>query len=533
MGSKPKQFTRPAPKKKPAKAAALVTADDYQEAADFEEAAGGKHRAGDAVKSARAFVRALELYETGVAKHPRDFDLAYNKARLELEISQQPAILEHVGLDLPEWLERTRASHQHALQLNEENPDVLFNTAQVLTSLAEQLCEDDREDEAVPLLQNALEHLSSCLSRQEMMYEQHKLDFPDTEDGGVALEQPDSTQEQAVPSPAVNMSEQQSAVVETPVSPSDLLDTVYASLSALTTLAPLSDEKALQTLGDFARQLTESKAPNYISLLPVDEQDQARISTAISRASFIAAYASAQFEHQMIELETYIERLSAFDIPGKDSNVEALVAEAEARTELVMSTMDRFGESPDLPATLCWKEATISQDLYTKATKLPTSSTTTKSESKAPETNKAHLYKSKGDLEILRHRLTQIPHTDLSPSTSNSAETLIHNAQTYYKGAMNLSHAAAAASGGGGGGSEEEDWEAVEEEAKQRWGIAKKIAGLLYRGGDDGSNHDGDEEDEEEDFMEALESCVEEGLIGQELAEAIFARQAGSAGSSK
>lgn len=168
--AKSKQFTRPAPKKKPAKAAALVTADDYQEAADFEEAAGGKHRAGDSVKSARAFVRALELYETGVSKHPKDFDLAYNKARLELEISQQPAILEHIGLELPEWLERTLASHQHALQLNEENPDVLFNTAQVLTSLAEQLSEDDREDEAVSFLQKALERLSSCLSRQEMMY---------------------------------------------------------------------------------------------------------------------------------------------------------------------------------------------------------------------------------------------------------------------------------------------------------------------------------------------------------------------------
>ena len=123
-----------------------------------------------------------------------------------------------------------------------------------------------------------------CLLTISFRYEQHKLDFPDTEDGGVALEEPKpEPQEKATPSPDVNMTEQQSAIVETPISPSDLLDTVYASLSALTTLAPLSDEKGLQTLGDFARQLTESKAPNYISLLPAEDQDKARISTAVSK----------------------------------------------------------------------------------------------------------------------------------------------------------------------------------------------------------------------------------------------------------
>ncbi|GIZ39060.1 hypothetical protein CKM354_000245200 [Cercospora kikuchii] len=496
MGQKPKQFTRPPPKKKPAKAAALVSADDYQEAADFEEAAGGKHRAGDPVKSARAFVRALELYDTGVGKHPKDFDLAYNKARLELEISQQPAILEHIGVELPAWLERTLLSHQHALQLNEENPDALFNIAQVETSLAEQLTEDDREDEAVPFLEQAITHLSSCLSRQEMMYEQHKLDFPDTEDGGVALVQPEPEAGPAAASTStgdVDMKEQQSAIVETPISPSDLLDTVYASLSALTTLAPLLDEKGLQNLGDMARQLSETKAPSYIALLPVEEQDKARIATAVNRASFIASYASAQFEHHMIELQQYVERLDAFEIPGKDTDADALVAEAEARTELVMSTIDRFGESPDLPASVCWKELTTSQDRYSKATKLTTESA---------KESKAEVYKFKGDLEILRHRLIHIPKTDLSENTRNSAQTLIKNAQTYYKGAMNLAKA---------DGDEE-----VEEEAQRRLGIATEIAALMY-GGEASATVD--------DLMEVLEGCVEEGLISQQLAEAIFERQ--------
>ena len=198
----------------------------------------------------------------------------------------------------------------------------------------------------------------------------------------------------------------------------------------------------------------------------------------------------------MIELQTYVERLNAFDIPGKDTDADALVAEAEARTELVMSTIDRFGESPDLPATLAWKELTTSQDLYTKATKLTTESA---------QESKAEVYKSKGDLEILRHRLILIPKTDLSESTRNSAQTLIKNAQTYYKGAV--SHAKA---------NGDQD---IEEEAKQRLQIAKAIAALMYGGEAPKSN---------EDLMEALESCVEEGIIGQQLAEAIFGVQAGS-----
>jgi hypothetical protein len=56
-----------------------VTAYDFQEAADAEEETGGKWRAGDPAKSSRAFVRAIEIYNNGLQKHPKDADLAYNK----------------------------------------------------------------------------------------------------------------------------------------------------------------------------------------------------------------------------------------------------------------------------------------------------------------------------------------------------------------------------------------------------------------------------------------------------------------------
>ena len=51
----------------------------HETAADLEEETGGKWRAGDPAKSSRAFLRAIQIYNDGLQKHPKNFDLAYNK----------------------------------------------------------------------------------------------------------------------------------------------------------------------------------------------------------------------------------------------------------------------------------------------------------------------------------------------------------------------------------------------------------------------------------------------------------------------
>lgn len=413
--------------------------------------------------------------------------MAYNKARLQLEISQHENLLGHIGVEMLDWLPLTLDSHRYALKLSEGNPDVLFNTAQVLTTLAEGLSEEDRSEEAVPLLHEALEVLSSCLSKQEMMYEQHQLDFPDTEDGGVALD----LDEKPAPTQDTDMQDEQSAIVEIPISASDLLDTVHASLSALITLVPLADQPGLQNLGEMAQTLTESKASDYVKLVPAEEQDRVRFSISLDRAAFVAAFANAQFEFQIIELQTYVERLDTFNIPGKEADATALNTEAEARTELVLACLDRFGETSDLPAMLCWKQMSLSQDLYTQSTKL----TTEGAQERKPDT-----YKAKGDLELLRHRVANIPKADLSDGVRKSAKTLIQNAQTYYKGA--ISHAKV---------SGDED---VEDEAQERLELAKAIAALMY-----GGDHTAADPDT---WMEGLQGCVDEGLVSEQLAQAMM-----------
>ena len=52
---------------------------EFAEGVECEEA-GEKWRAGDAAKSMRFFVRALEWYSQGLQRYPKNLDLAYNKS---------------------------------------------------------------------------------------------------------------------------------------------------------------------------------------------------------------------------------------------------------------------------------------------------------------------------------------------------------------------------------------------------------------------------------------------------------------------
>ena len=50
-----------------------------------QEEGGEKWRGGDAVKSMRFFMRAIEFYDNGLTKYPTSFDLAYNKYVFKVE----------------------------------------------------------------------------------------------------------------------------------------------------------------------------------------------------------------------------------------------------------------------------------------------------------------------------------------------------------------------------------------------------------------------------------------------------------------
>ncbi|WPG98635.1 Hypothetical protein R9X50_00142800 [Acrodontium crateriforme] len=486
---KQKQFVKPAKKSKAP--VAPQTADEFQEAADFEEDTGGKWRAGDPAKSSRAFVRALDIYDKGLEKHANNFDLAYNKARLQFELTQQPALVAHIGLPLTDLLQQTLMSHRYALKLNDDNPDVLFNTSQVLTTLAEEFSDHGEAEIAVPLLHEALELLSSCLSRQEMLLEQHQADFGDVEGaedgGGVPLEpdeRPASTSEEM---------EEQVATIETPITPNDLIDTINASLSALSILVALVDQPELQTLGDMAHSLTESKLPAYLDLLPSEEQEAPRLAIGLERAIFVAAFADAQFNFAMIDLETYVSRLSAFDGIINENDESSLCSAAEARVELVLSTVSQLAGSPDLPVDICWKQLSTAQDLYSKASKIEST---------------AQLNLSRADLEMLRHRIATVPNLKIAENIRKNGPILAQNAQTYYKVAARL------AAG---------DDSALKEKAQLRFYLVGYMRNGLYE-----TELTADAAAQpRQGLQDALMECVEESLIDPALADEMATHLAG------
>ena len=252
------------------------TENDFLEAADEYEQSGGKWRAGDAAKATRFFNRAIDAYNEGLNRFSSSFDLAYNKAVLQYQLTQDERIAALLG-DHVDLLNETLQTHYYALKLDNENADILFNTAQVLTSLAEKLDEgkSGNEELAIRHLREAIELFSSCLRRQELQYEEMQTEKEEAEravaeaeqdaEGGVSI----SDEAMETSTEASERSGDWAAVVE-PTTPQTLLDTALATLGALmslTTISAPTESSTLANISEIASPLINSRIPSYISLL--------------------------------------------------------------------------------------------------------------------------------------------------------------------------------------------------------------------------------------------------------------------------
>ncbi|KAK8191920.1 uncharacterized protein BKA78DRAFT_315413 [Phyllosticta capitalensis] len=216
-----KQKANPAGKKK--QPPEPETEDEFLDAADEHEKAAGKWRRGDAAKSMRFFQRAIDAYAAGLAKFPKSFDLAYNKALLEYEITQDPRIAREFKHPRIGMLKQALASHQYALKLNPTNLDVRFNTAQVMSSLAESL-EDANEGEGVDLYCEAVVLMTKVYADQETEYNALQEAFeaanrPQEESAAVTTSTPRDSD-----SPSSN----EYATVEEAVTERAILDTFFS-----------------------------------------------------------------------------------------------------------------------------------------------------------------------------------------------------------------------------------------------------------------------------------------------------------------
>jgi hypothetical protein len=68
----------------------------------------------------------LDCYDEALKKFPDSFDLAYNKARLQYDLIQNPKSLALLPGSLLDLLHAALASSRYAMALKQDNPDILL-----------------------------------------------------------------------------------------------------------------------------------------------------------------------------------------------------------------------------------------------------------------------------------------------------------------------------------------------------------------------------------------------------------------------
>ncbi|GAB7343913.1 hypothetical protein MBLNU457_1868t1 [Dothideomycetes sp. NU457] len=407
-----------------------------KQTADAEEATGGKWRAGDQAKSGRAFFRAIDIYNNGLAKHPSNFDLAYNKARLELELSQQPKLVSKLPLTLIQLLQQAVASHRYALRLDKANVDILFNAAQAMTDLAEEIVENAAseeqiiQDSPVVLLREALELLDVCFQHQQALFEEQQSSssngIPTEEDGGVSL---NVNSEPQAPSNDEPDESETFATIQHPVTPSDLLDTANASLAALTLLVSVDEASSLSTLAKLGDSLATKTIPQCIARLPDNEQAVAGTEATLEAASFVAALSNAEYTSQAIDMPTYLSRMTAFESFELTTNFAAACTYADHLVELTKAVIQASSSKVHLQhGQDAWNAARKAESLYGCALGCRDSPDLTSN-------RKASLFESRGDVSLLCARLC-LPTFGLPEALRASLAEQCEAAQSFYHAAI-------------------------------------------------------------------------------------------------
>lgn len=360
-----------------------------------------------------------------------------SRARVQYEITQHPKLAAQLPAPQVKILHIALQSHRDALILEQDNADALFNTAQVLTSIAEILTEPKRPkethlQEAFKYLQEALELFQRCLVLQELRYtesqeqiksmESGELDIPpDTDRADVSQSTPEETEAEESPG-----EEQWAAVIE-PVTKDTLVDTAVAQLETLSTLCgllALDGGNGLAWVEEYSYELLKTKIAAYVE--GTDRHNE----VALARAQFVAALTEILYRDGRIDMETYQRELSSAFPPEVDlsDDPEGLCSKADALTSFNSAIADNppvaSNEELQRSVTLRWQGLTTALEALTAASKLATTD------------NVCKVHIARGDTEMSRWRLAGPPWN--YKVAQEYAATLLKNAQTYYRGAAAL-----------------------------------------------------------------------------------------------
>ncbi|KAI0802591.1 hypothetical protein GGR55DRAFT_417684 [Xylaria sp. FL0064] len=431
------------PRLKPAKknrdAVKLVDTDDYLQLGDSHEEAMRKHRFGDPAKALRFADRALDVYSQGLARFPRSFDLAYNKARLELEKATDPELSAALDVPVISVLQQALSSHNYARDLAPTHPDTLFNLAQVLTSMAEIFAEDDEASdlEVTQKLEQALEIQSRCfelqqatfaksrLELEQAMREQAQEEMSQIEGGEAATHTTSASQNDS--------QEEQWVSIEEPITAVTLLETVIAQIEALSALCSIlsaspeiATTSALSWINSYSANLLTHILPTLLA--EYQEALEPRLSDVmLPRAVFTSNYLELSFRLSAIDVEKYKQELdAAFTQPGLDASSEGvLLASANALLSLNSALADLSSE-PGSHAAFRWKILVDAQSRLSSVASIPN----------IDKHTVATTHLLRGDISLFLQILAYPPIAHSQAQTTTPQ--LLKHAEVYYRNASKL-----------------------------------------------------------------------------------------------
>lgn len=309
-------------------------------------------------------------------------------------------------------------SHRYAIQLDPRNANALFNLAQVLSCLYDELPESTEGLEAsIGILQEAVSHLNSCLTLQEEGFGRQQAELKATAQDAAeeAIEQVPSRPD--TPSSA----DEAWATIEEPITSSTLLETGRELLEVLIDLCGLLADSKRDGLQDIEFQAEELM--RRLGFYVENAEQNAREELFLTHARFESAKLEAAFTTGIIDLPVYDSRLKgAFENLASEEEATVLYQYAVSLVDLVRAT-DRTPGSTQLH----WNRLTRALDMLATATQRP----------RLGDLFAVHALR--GDIELMRLRLSTVGDLPANLKSDSVRNTLLDNAEKYYRGAIGLS----------------------------------------------------------------------------------------------
>ena len=334
-------------------------------------------------------------------------------------------------------LEETLASHRYALGLDQDNADTLFNTAQVLTSIAEEVAKDVSlsDASAVTYLEESLELSQRCLALQEFRYTESQEQAAEArqvlEEAG---EQDDFMDELSRPAQDSDygLEDGRWASIVEPVTKDTLIDTALAQLSALTTLCGIlgsasqaPDVPSLAWIEEYSSTLLSVRLPTLL------EGSERSVEAGIARAVFITAMLEAGYRKGQIDVQTYRQDTdAAFATLPMSTSFDAVMSQAASLFAFNIA----LSESESVPtasidlASLRWKALATALSNLATVSKLP--------DLAAEDISRTH--ELRGDASLYQYQLSKPP-VAYPPAVKHSA-ALLKNAEVFYRNASRLTY---------------------------------------------------------------------------------------------